>query len=300
MQSFLTYMSNRFKAIEQLRAARYDKTIFALELVYLRALKKKKPSFADAMAASSKIVVAHMFLPEFYFLLFGITLMVFANGVFADPEVNYGLISSVLIASTGLLAGLLPLALAFVTTPFHLLIGANLWLLTGIHIILTSLIFSAIQPHFARLFLDEGIVGFQTLFLPMLVFYSLAEFYMLSRLNTSLSFQRYQARHRQPSIESLIPAEKSGALVSMSSQDHYVEIVTDRGSHLERMTMKNAVELVPEASGLQVHRSHWVAYNSILELEKTAERHAVLLQNGVKIPVGKTKVAEVRAYLNNR
>lgn len=292
-------MSIRCKAIEQKRAARFDEAIFALELIYLRAIKKKRPSFADSMAATSKIIWAHMFLPEFYFLLFGITLLVFANGAFTEPGVDYGRMRPALLFSTSLLAGLLPLALAFVTTPFHLLTGANLWLLTGIHIILTALIFSAIQPYFAGLFLDEGIAGFQTLFLPMLIFYTLAEFYMLSRLNSTLSFRRYQQRHQQSSIESMIPAHKSGAIISMSSQDHYVEIVTENGSHLERLTMKNAVELVPETAGLQVHRSHWVAYNAMQSLEKSADRHVVILRNGAKISVGKTKVAEVQAYLES-
>ncbi len=300
MQSFLTYISNCLKSVEQRRAARYDKTILALELIYLQAMKTKKPSFRDAMAAASKIILAHVFLPEFYFVLFSITFLVFANGAFIEPGVDYGQVRPLLLALTGVLAGVLPLALAFVTAPFHLLIGANLWLLTSLHVVLTAVIFSAIQPLFARLFLDEGIAEFAQLLFPMLIFYGFAEFYLLARLNPTLSFSQYKARHRQPSIKNLIPAPKSGPLISMTSQDHYVEIVTKNGNHLERLTMKNAVAMVPDAAGLQVHRSHWVAYNAMLSLEKTAGRHAVLLQNGTKIPVGKSKLAEVQAFLANR
>ena len=88
--------------------------------------------------------------------------------------------------------------------------------------------------------------------------------------------------------------------MSLSAQDHYVEIATPKGAHLERITIKKAIELVPESSGLQVHRSHWLAYNAILDLEKTGERYAVLLRNGTKLPVGKSKVQGLENYLKNR
>lgn len=293
-------MLTRLKSIEQKRVVRYNETILALELIYLRVMNDKKPSLKDAFRATSKIILTFMFLPEFYFLLLGISLLVFANGVFTKPGIDYGQARPILITSSSLFAGLLPLALAFVTTPFHLLMGINLWLLTAIHVVITSLAFSTIQPQIAALFMDEGIASFQELIIPIFVFYSLAEFYMLSRLDKKLSFQRYQARHTRPSIKRFIPAHKVGVLISMSSQDHYVEIITDKGRHLERMTMKKAVELVPEAEGLQVHRSHWVGYDSILGMEKTGGRYEISLRNGAKIPVGKTNVTDVLAYLKTR
>ncbi|MBL1437294.1 MAG: LytTR family transcriptional regulator [Rhodobacteraceae bacterium] len=263
-------------------------------------MNRQKPTLSDTFAATTKITFSFVFLPEFYLLIAGIVILIFTGGSFSEPGVDYGPLRPVLFAVVGLVAGLIPLALAFVIIPFHLLAGANIWLLTGVNSVASALVFSAIEPLIAKLFLDSGIVGFSTLAPPMLIFYGMVEFYLLSRMNNHINYQRYKARHRQPSIEGLIPAKKLGALISMSSQDHYVEIVTDIGRHLERLTMKMAVELAPKAVGLQVHRSHWVAYNAILDLEKTGGRYAVLLQNGTKIPVGKSRVAEVRAYLDSR
>lgn len=300
MQSLLSYIIGRLKAADHARALRYDKSIHALELVYLGVMRKGKPSVADAISSTRRIVLAHSYLPEVYLIVLGYAILTVSVGVFSQPDVEYGLRLPVVVTIGAIFAGVLPLALAFVTLPFHLLAGASLWLLTGIHVLITAFTFSAIQPSISKLLLDNGSAEFQDLFLPILIFYGLAEFYLLSRLHDALSFPKYQERHRPPSIDNIIPAHKSGALVSMSSQDHYVEIVTENGLHLERLTMKRAVELVPETAGIQVHRSHWVSYSAIVGMEKTGDRHVVLLRNGAKIPVGKSNVEKVAAYLAGR
>lgn len=300
MPFFLSNILTLFKSIEQLRAAQYDDTIRALELIYFRIMNSQNPTLSDTLSATTKIAIAFVFRPEFYLLISGISLLIFTGGSFSEPGLDYGPLRPVLFAVVGVVAGLIPLSLSFVTIPLHLLLGTNIWLLTGINSAVSALIFSALEPQIAKIFLDSGIVGFLTLALPMLVFYSMAEFYLLFRMNNDINFQLYKTRHSSPSIEGLIPAHKRGTLISMSSQDHYVEIVTKNGNHLERLTMTMAIELAPKAVGLQVHRSHWVAYKSILGLEKTGERYAVLLQNGARIPVGKSRVAEVRSYLDSR
>jgi DNA-binding LytR/AlgR family response regulator len=133
-----------------------------------------------------------------------------------------------------------------------------------------------------------------------MIFYALGEFYLLSRANSRLNFQHYKARHRPPGIETLIPAGKQGALISISAQDHYVEIVTTGGRHLERLTMKEAVARAPEGDGIQVHRSHWVALEAIVRLEKSGGGHSVVLTNGARLPVGQPRLADVQAALRAR
>jgi len=134
----------------------------------------------------------------------------------------------------------------------------------------------------------------------MLVFYGFPSLYLLMRLRPTICYNKYLERHASNSIEQFIPADKLGPLISLSAQDRYVEITTQNGVHLERMTIKRAVELVAECAGIQVHRSHWVAFEAVLDLEKTGERYAVLLRNGRKLPVGKSKVQALQTYLENR
>ncbi len=295
-----TYISARLKKLDQKRAAYHDRAILALEKLYLRRMQTGKPTLKDALAATDKVMKAHFFIPDLYFILAGILVIVFSSGVFSEPGVDYGFILPFLVASSGLCASLVAIALAYITVPMHFLFRANIWLMTGVHVVLTSVVFSAIQPHYAALFLEEGVAPFSALIHPVLIFFGLAEFYMLFRLNSYINIDSYVARHILPDIESHIPPKVRGPLISMSSQDHYLEIVTENGSHLIRQTMAKAVTMVPEDAGLRIHRSHWVAFNAIVKMEKTAEKYTVLLKNGQTLPVGKSKVEELQAFLDSR
>ena len=288
------------KKVEQKRLAHFDEVILGLQLIYARTMKLKRPSVHDAFAAAYKIIYSHTLLPEFHFLLVSVILMIFASGVFIASGADYESMHLVLLAVTSIYAGILPLALAFLTLPFHLLINASLWLMTGIHMVITSLIFCATQPLIGAALLNYSPASFYDLIIPMTVFYGIANFYMLSRVNDIQNYQLYKKRHSQVGLEHIIPPPKMGAIISMSSQDHYVEFTTENGRHLERLTLAKAMDLAPKAAGIQVHRSHWVACRYILKLEKSGGRYAALLRNGSKIPVGKSKVTKVQDCLEQR
>ncbi len=286
--------------IQQQRAAEYDRSVLQLELVFRNIHKAGKASIKDALQATRKTLRIYIFLPDFYFILAGITVMIFAAQIFVKPGVDYGFIRPVLFFVSAVVAGALPMLLAYITLPPHLLLKVNIWVVTLLNVTLSALIFAYVQPMIASTILADGVMDFEQLVWVMFVFYFFAEFYMLMRLHPIVCFKRYVERHTTDGIAQFIPAHKQGPLLSLSAQDHYVEIVTQKGAHLERMTVTKAIELVPKESGLQVHRSHWVAYRAILDLEKTGERYAVLLRNGNKLPVGKSKVQELQCYLKNR
>ena len=46
---------------------------------------------------------------------------------------------------------------------------------------------------------------------------------------------------------------------SLSMQDHFVRVTTDRGSAMVLIRFSDAVRELAGHSGAQVHRSHWVA-----------------------------------------
>lgn len=286
--------------IRQQRAAGYDRSVLQLELIFHKVDKAGKATLKDALAGTRYLLTAYAFLPDYYFIVAGLTMVVLATQLFVVPGVDYGLARPVLFLASGVLAGVVPMLVAFITWPPHLLFKANIWVSTFVNIVISALAFAYVQPVFAKFILDDGILSFQRLAWPMFVFYFFAEFYMLMRLNQIVNFNIYIARHASDGIEKFIPAHKLGPIMSLSAQDHYVEIATSKGTHLERITIKKAIEMVPDDAGLQVHRSHWVAYEAILTLEKTGERYAVLLRNGAKLPVGKSKVQELECYLDRR
>ncbi len=271
-----------------------------LELIFRKVDVSGVVTPKDAFKATCKTLKIYTHLPELYYLIVGITLMIFSAQIFVVPGVDYGQSRPLVFAISSVVGVLVPMVLAFVTLPPHLLFKANIWALTFLNVTLSALLFSWLQPFIASAFFSEGVADFIWLLWPVFVFYFFAEFYMLMRINATINFSKYLERHASCGIEMFIPADKLGPLMALSAQDHYVEIITQMGSHLERMTIKKAIGLVPECAGLQIHRSHWVAYSAILDLEKTGERYAVLLRNGAKLPVGKSKVQELQSYLENR
>ena len=98
-----------------------------------------------------------------------------------------------------------------------------------------------------------------------------------------------------PMILDRLPLDKRGALISLSVQDHYVEIVTDRGREMVLMRLSDAMREVAPVEGLQVHRSYWVARDAIRSVERTADAARIHLSPGAEVPVSRGFLPEVRA-----
>ncbi|ERM03598.1 hypothetical protein Q644_00945 [Brucella intermedia 229E] len=72
-----------------------------------------------------------------------------------------------------------------------------------------------------------------------------------------------------PLLARLKPGNR-GAILRLSAEDHYTRIVTSRGGEeLLLLRFSDALNEVGNTSGLQIHRSHWVADRHVAELCKT-------------------------------
>lgn len=97
---------------------------------------------------------------------------------------------------------------------------------------------------------------------------------------------------------SLLPVNNRGALISISADDHYVEVVTDRGTSHIRLNFCNAMKLLSEVRGIQVHRSHWVSLNAIRDIRMEPSGKATLrLSNDTELPVARSRVKSLKARL---
>lgn len=90
-------------------------------------------------------------------------------------------------------------------------------------------------------------------------------------------------RGGQVNLAELIDHSKRGKLVSISAQDHYVLVTTTAGVEMLRMTLSAAISHVEPGIGLQIHRSHWVAYSAISELKE--QQRKVILVDGSSLPI---------------
>ena len=269
MQHFHHLIKAQYKKVAQRQAKGFGRAVFQLEQVYERIHKNSRASPKDSVSATRQFLLIHLYSADFYFLLFGLTLLAFSTRAFSEPGIDYGVWRPVVITLAGVLAGVIPLILTMVLFPLHVIYRAQIWTLTALNIVVSAIIFSWVEPVIPRYFYHEGIL-------------------------------KFRQRHKKRNLEETVPADKRGPLVALSAQDHYVEILTENGSHLNRISMAEAVAMAPAEAGMSVHRSHWVAYNSMVSLNKSAERYHLKLRSGASIPVAKTKVAEVLKYLNSR
>ena len=85
-----------------------------------------------------------------------------------------------------------------------------------------------------------------------------------------------------------------GDVFCLQMEDHYVRIHTPRGSSIELMPMKVAIERYGAADGLRVHRSWWVRRSAIQRIERDGRNWRLVLENGLAVPVARHSVALLR------
>ncbi len=98
---------------------------------------------------------------------------------------------------------------------------------------------------------------------------------------------------RPPLLDRMPPALR-GRLRYLSMQDHYVEVVTDKGSHLVLMRLSDAIAETGGIDGVQIHRSHWVAREAVTGSGRQGDRIVLKLAGGAELPVSRSKLREVR------
>lgn len=91
-----------------------------------------------------------------------------------------------------------------------------------------------------------------------------------------------------PALLDRLPGAKRGRLLRLSAQDHYVEVVTDRGSALIKMRLRDAIAEAGPEPGAQVHRSHWVALGAVAGRGTDGTRPGIATTDGAVLPVGRT------------
>ena len=92
-----------------------------------------------------------------------------------------------------------------------------------------------------------------------------------------------------------LPIELRGNLSHLSMQDHYVDIVTDKGSKLVLLRLADAIAETEPVPGLQIHRSHWVAPGcGCPHPPCEGDRHFVELKDGAVLPISRSSLPAAR------
>lgn len=107
----------------------------------------------------------------------------------------------------------------------------------------------------------------------------------------------------RPALLDRIPLEKRGALLRLEVQDHYVLAVTTKGSELLLMRLSDAIAETGDDTGLQIHRSHWLADQGIDRIDRQGGKNPRLLittVDGETLPVSRSHLDKVRARWGDR
>lgn len=99
---------------------------------------------------------------------------------------------------------------------------------------------------------------------------------------------------RAPALLLRLPLHKRGELLSLSAQDHYVDVVTSKGHEMLLMRLGDAMRETAPVAGLQVHRSHWVALSAVAAAEKRGDGAILTLKNSKTIPVSRAFMTALR------
>lgn len=91
-----------------------------------------------------------------------------------------------------------------------------------------------------------------------------------------------------PSLFGRVAFAERGRLVAIRAEDHYVRIYTDAGEDMTLLRLSDAIQMAHPVTGMQIHRSIWVADEAIKTFRRTGHTGLVVLSNGLELPVSRS------------
>ncbi len=95
-------------------------------------------------------------------------------------------------------------------------------------------------------------------------------------------------------LEKLPHRLRRATIVSMSAEDHYLRVRTDKGEALILMRLSDAVAACGALHGARTHRSWWVARDAVGDVQKGDGRATLTLTDGTEAPVSRSYYAKLR------
>lgn len=105
-----------------------------------------------------------------------------------------------------------------------------------------------------------------------------------------------------PPFMALVPAPQRGVLFYLEAELHYLAVVTDRGRSLILYNLRDAVNELDRAAGvegLQTHRAFWVSLREVGRFSRRGRQGVLLMNNGDKVPVSRRRMQTVKAAVGS-
>lgn len=97
---------------------------------------------------------------------------------------------------------------------------------------------------------------------------------------------------------SRVPHHIRGRLILLQTNDHYLNVTTDKGAALIRLSLQEAIDMLDgHVEGVRVHRSHWVSVHILATCKFDTTKRNLTLPTGQIVPVAKNRVNELISWL---
>ncbi len=83
-------------------------------------------------------------------------------------------------------------------------------------------------------------------------------------------------------------------LIRLTMRDHYVEIFSNQGSQLIHMRFSEAIDTLSDFNGMQIHRSHWVNFDEVIDIIKSKGKILFKMSDGAQVPISRLKQKELK------
>ncbi|WP_058248456.1 LytTR family DNA-binding domain-containing protein [Tropicibacter naphthalenivorans] len=87
---------------------------------------------------------------------------------------------------------------------------------------------------------------------------------------------------------------------TIEAREHHVHITLDGDSLTHRARLSDIIAQTHPEDGVQPHRSWWIAAQMAEKLERDGAKHVLHLKDGNRVPVARSRVGEVRTWLDQR
>lgn len=172
--------------------------------------------------------------------------------------------------------------------------GFRVALAVSIAAVPTTFLVNQIETH-------VGISGPPTSIWPLmwhvLIVCALIDGLMYLRVAARLGLQELPKSPSSAPFLKRLPYDLGAQILSLSMQDHYVEVTTAKGTVLILIRLQGAIKELNAISGVQIHRSHWVALNGVRQLKRQEGKLFIELLDGRTLPVRRSYAQTVRAVL---
>lgn len=101
-------------------------------------------------------------------------------------------------------------------------------------------------------------------------------------------------------VQQKLSAQNKGVILAMVAQDHYVDVVTDKGNELLLMRLGDAIEFCDDDNSLQIHRSAWVSRPGVFKIQKDGRNTKVIMPDGRHLPVSRSIETELAEFVKQK